>query len=97
MMMLNRLSLTVAMLMGCVSFANADTFLGRNVAVADGRASGGPAPMVVLLHGALGTGEQVMRSSGFSQLADEYGLIVLAPNGHNRRWLDGRQGPDLRM
>ena len=74
--------------------AAADTFLGRDVLVMDGRASQSPAPLVLLLHGGLGSGAQIGRDTDFAHLSSEFGIIVAAPNGINRRWQDGRQGPE---
>lgn len=74
--------------------AGAETFQGRSVTVLNGSGSQTPAPMILLLHGALGSGDQVARDAGFAALASEHGLLVVAPNGIRRRWLDGRQGPD---
>ena len=46
-----------------------------------------PRPLLLLLHGRLGTGEQVIRSAG---LAASPGYILAAPDGHDRSWADGR-------
>ena len=40
-----------------------------------------PVPLMVVLHGAFSTGEDMHRDSGFSSLADREGFIVLYPNG----------------
>lgn len=72
----------------------AETFWGRDVSVYSGAEDRGHAPMVLLLHGALGTGAQVLDESGYRALADEFGLLVVAPDGIRRRWLDGRHGLD---
>lgn len=54
-----------------------------------------PAPLVLMLHGAGGTGQ---RSLGTLQdLADEAGFILLAPDSRGRTWdvLLGGYGPDV--
>ena len=43
--------------------------------------SGERRPLVVLLHGGGGNGAQFMESSGFAQLADEFGLVAAFPYG----------------
>jgi len=40
-----------------------------------------PAPLVVVLHGALSTAKEMEKHSGFSDLADREGFLVLYPNG----------------
>lgn len=49
-----------------------------------------PAPLLVALHGRLGTGAGQARLSHFDQLADSYGFIVVYPDGYQRSWADGR-------
>lgn len=48
------------------------------------------APLVIQLHGGGGNGTGLDRLTRFHQLADRERLVVVAPNGHNRRWNDGR-------
>jgi polyhydroxybutyrate depolymerase len=43
-----------------------------------------PVPLVVALHGGGGNAEHQRRVSGFNQLADEQGFIVVYPNGTGR-------------
>lgn len=54
-----------------------------------------PAPLVLMLHGATGNGRRTIES--FMQLADEFGLILLAPDSRLRTWdvLTGGYGPDI--
>jgi polyhydroxybutyrate depolymerase len=47
-----------------------------------------PAPLVLVLHGHGGTGEQVARSSGFDAEADRGRFIVAYPDGVDRGWHD---------
>ncbi len=47
-------------------------------------------PLVLVLHGGGGTPEAVARLTGFSELADEEGFIVVYPAAVNRHWNDGR-------
>jgi phospholipase/carboxylesterase len=54
-----------------------------------------PAPLVLMLHGATGNGRRTVDS--LTQLADEFGLILLAPDSRLRTWdvLTGGYGPDI--
>lgn len=52
-------------------------------------------PLVLALHGAGGTGAGLASFSGFNELADEQGFIVVYPDGVNRAWNDAR--PDARI
>ena len=49
-----------------------------------------PAPLMIALHGRLGTGTGQGRLTHFDQLADSYGFIVVYPDGYQRSWADGR-------
>ena len=44
------------------------------------------APLVVMLHGATGTGEQAENSYGWDQLADSAHFVVAYPDGVGRSW-----------
>jgi polyhydroxybutyrate depolymerase len=44
------------------------------------------APLVVMLHGATGTGEQAEKSYGWDQLADSAHFVVAFPDGIGRSW-----------
>ena len=44
------------------------------------------APLVVMLHGATGTGEQAENSYGWDQLADSAKFVVAYPDGIGRSW-----------
>jgi phospholipase/carboxylesterase len=54
-----------------------------------------PAPLILMLHGATGNGQRTIAS--LMQLADEFGLILLAPDSRLRTWdvLTGGFGPDI--
>jgi len=54
-----------------------------------------PAPLVLMLHGATGNGRRTVES--LLPLADEFGLILLAPDSRLRTWdvLAGGYGPDV--
>jgi len=57
--------------------------------------TGGPQPTVIVLHGALGTGEGYARRTGFAQAANARGFAAVFPDGLDRQWHDGRRGaPD---
>jgi polyhydroxybutyrate depolymerase len=51
---------------------------------------GEPVPLLMALHGAGGTGAGLSSFSGFNQLADEQGFIVVYPDGYNGAWNDAR-------
>jgi polyhydroxybutyrate depolymerase len=40
-----------------------------------------PLPLVIVIHGAFGTAKAIEKRSGFSQLADREGFMVMYPNG----------------
>lgn len=54
-----------------------------------------PAPVVLVLHGALGTSEQVRRYMAWDDVAARDGLIVVYPQAVANTWNDGRP-PDAR-
>ena len=54
-----------------------------------------PVPLVLVLHGRLGTGRSVERWTRFTPVAEEHGFIVVYPDGINRQWNNGRD-PDSR-
>jgi polyhydroxybutyrate depolymerase len=49
-------------------------------------ASSAPAPLVVMLHGALGTGRQAQSSYGWDAQADRGRFVVAYPDGVKRSW-----------
>lgn len=49
----------------------------------------GPVPLVVMLHGALGSGEQAESAYGWNAAADRGGFLVAYPDGLNRAWAVG--------
>jgi polyhydroxybutyrate depolymerase len=48
--------------------------------------TGTPVPLVVMLHGALGTGAQAESAYGWDAEADRGGFLVAYPDGLNRAW-----------
>lgn len=90
----------LALLAGLAAIAPApvaaQTFEGRAVEIIDARQSAEPAPLILALHGALGSGAQILEDANFAGLATEFGLVVVGANGVDRRWLDGRFGTDAR-
>ena len=40
-----------------------------------------PLPLVLVLHGAFGSAREIEQVSGFSELADREGFVVVYPNG----------------
>ncbi len=67
-----------------------ESFMGRKYQVFDGRNNASPAGLVIVLHGAGGTGRQIRKSSGFDALARKHGFVVLYPSAPSRLWNDGR-------
>jgi predicted esterase len=63
--------------------------------VPHGYRPGQPAPLVLMLHGANGTGQRTINA--LLPLADETGMILLAPDSRGRTWdvLMGGYGPDI--
>ena len=55
-----------------------------------------PVPVVVMLHGALGSSEQVERYMSFNAVADREGFAVVYPQGIGSAWNDSRP-PELRF
>ncbi len=49
-------------------------------------------PLVVVLHGAGGSGNEIESWSGWSQLAETENFVVIYPDGLNNVWNDGRLG-----
>ena len=47
-------------------------------------------PLLIALHGRLGTGKKMIKQTGFNSIADREGFIVVYPEGFKRGWADGR-------
>lgn len=47
-------------------------------------------PLLIALHGRLGTGKKMIKQTGFNGIADREGFIVVYPEGFKRGWADGR-------
>lgn len=54
-----------------------------------------PLPVVMLLHGAQRTGAAMVDK--WQKLADEYGILLVAPNGANRTWQAGKSDAEFVM
>jgi polyhydroxybutyrate depolymerase len=53
---------------------------------------GQPMPLVMVFHGGgQGTGERIAHVTGFNQLAEQKGFLVLYPNAIDYHWRDGRE------
>lgn len=52
--------------------------------------AGRPLPLLLSLHGRLGTGADQARLTDFDAVADANGFIVVYPDGYERSWADGR-------
>jgi polyhydroxybutyrate depolymerase len=69
----------------------ADRFQGRTFTITDGRSDKSkPAPMIIALHGFLGTPKSMKSKTSFDKLASQNGLLVAYMSGVKRRWNDGR-------
>jgi polyhydroxybutyrate depolymerase len=68
--------------------------LEAEVFVPPGAAAG--TPVVLVLHGAGGTGPALRRRSGFDRWAAERGVVAIYPSAPDRRWNDGRRPEDPR-
>jgi phospholipase/carboxylesterase len=57
----------------------------------------GPAPLLVLLHGATGSAAGITRRTEAFKLADELKIVILAPDSRDRTWdmIRGQYGPDV--
>jgi phospholipase/carboxylesterase len=57
----------------------------------------GPAPLLVLLHGATGSAAGVTKRTDAFALADELKMVILAPDSRERTWdaIRGHFGPDV--
>lgn len=53
-------------------------------------AASAPAPLVIAFHGGYASPAHMQRLTGFDELADQEGFIVVYPEGLNRHWNDGR-------
>jgi polyhydroxybutyrate depolymerase len=51
-----------------------------------------PLPLVLALHGRLGTGSSEERLAHFDKVSDDNGFLAVYPNGLDRSWADGRGG-----
>ena len=47
-------------------------------------------PLLIALHGRLGTGKMMIKQTHFNEVADREGFIVVYPEGFKRGWADGR-------
>jgi polyhydroxybutyrate depolymerase len=47
-------------------------------------------PLLIALHGRLGTGKMMIKQTHFNEIADREGFIVVYPEGSKRGWADGR-------
>jgi polyhydroxybutyrate depolymerase len=54
------------------------------------------APVIFVLHGSRGSGEQIRAASGyeFDLLAERYGFMVVYPDGYQNHWNDCRRSAD---
>lgn len=58
------------------------------------KAEGEPTALLIVLHGAGGSGASIESVSRFNDLADRQGFVVAYPDGLNNVWNDGRIGDE---
>lgn len=58
-----------------------------------GGGNGRPMPVIISLHGRLGTAEGQMKFADFRPIADREKVIIVCPQGIKRSWNDGRGTP----
>jgi polyhydroxybutyrate depolymerase len=51
-----------------------------------------PAPLLLALHGRLGTGSGQEKLTHLDKASEEHGFLVVYPDGLDRSWADGREG-----
>lgn len=51
---------------------------------------GMPTPLIIVLHGGGGTGQGMIRLTGFDAVSDRENFIVVYPDGFEKHWNDGR-------
>jgi polyhydroxybutyrate depolymerase len=49
-----------------------------------------PTPLLIVLHGGGGTGQGMVKLTGFNAVADRESLIIVYPDGFEKHWNDGR-------
>jgi polyhydroxybutyrate depolymerase len=49
-------------------------------------------PLLIALHGCLGTGSEQQRLTHLDAVSDVHGFLVVYPDGFERSWADGRGG-----
>ena len=81
---------TALILILIAPLAWAETFRDRAYVVFDGRQSDSPAPLILSLHGAGGSGPRQRSYTGFDRIAAPYGVVVAYPSAPSARWNDGR-------
>jgi polyhydroxybutyrate depolymerase len=89
------LSLGIAVSLGTPPSAGAeevriDTKDGKRIAIVRA-APHKTAPTVMVLHGAGGSPERLVRRSGFAEAAAKHGFAAVFPQGIDRHWNDGRE------
>jgi polyhydroxybutyrate depolymerase len=53
-----------------------------------------PMPLVLVLHGRLGTGRSTIELTHFDKTSDAHGFMAVFPDGLHRSWADGRGATD---
>lgn len=56
-----------------------------------------PLPVVLILHGGGGNARQMVKFSGFNDVADKENFLAVYPEGYEKNWSDGRIGEELPM
>lgn len=89
-------AIAAALLMFGAFPVKAETFMGRKIEIFDGRSEkSSAAPLVIAMHGFLGTSRNMRRKTGFNAAAKRHSFVVAYPNGKRRKWNDGRSPENM--
>ncbi|WP_282707016.1 alpha/beta hydrolase family esterase [Sinimarinibacterium sp. CAU 1509] len=72
------------------TLSTADGVRSYRIFIPPGYSAQRPMPLVVALHGGLGSGEIMAEQTGFNRVAEARGFLVAYPDGIGRTWNAGR-------
>lgn len=87
--------LPVVLLIFGPSMTKAASFEGRDYELFLPETALTPAPAVLMLHGARGSGPRFRETTGFDAIAERYGVAAIYPTAPDAIWNDGRGGDAL--
>src|SRR5438552_341741 len=91
-----KLRFSLLLIVLCITFSNADTIIADGlersyiVHLPAGFDIKKQAPVVLALHGGGGKAKGMNKLTGFNNISDKYGFIVIYPDGIDKQWNDGR-------